>query len=146
MQRGRFDELNRAGDVVAVTDLAFARVSPRWWRRNPGTVLVIPRQHHENLYDLPTPTGHAVAELVRRVAVAMRAVYPCDGVTTLQNNEPAGGQDVWHLHVHVLARHRGDGLYERSGQDRGGRWVGPDERTPYADLLAGELGAARTFG
>lgn len=146
LQVGSVDELNQPGDVVAVTDLAYARLSPRWWARNPGTVLVIPRGHHENLYDLPVAVGHAVAELVQRVAAAMRSAYPCDGITTLQNNEPAGGQDVWHLHVHVLARYAGDGLYERSEEQRQSRWVGPAERAPYAELLAAELGATRTFG
>ena len=49
--------------------------------------------------------------MVRRVAVAIRTGYPCDGVTVRQNNEPAGGQDVWHLHTHVIPRYIGDGTY-----------------------------------
>lgn len=78
LQRGIHDEHSQPGDVVAVTDVAFARISPRWWPDNPGAVLVIPRAHHENLYDLPTAFGHAVWDLTQEVAVAMRAAYPCE--------------------------------------------------------------------
>jgi histidine triad (HIT) family protein len=143
LQRGVHDDLNRAEDVVAVTDLAYARISPKWWSVNRGAALVIPREHHENLYDLPPAVGHAVWDLTQRVAVAMRAAYSCDGTSIRQHNEPAGGQDVWHLHVHVFARHDGDRLYER---DRESRWVDADERAEYADRLVAALGLPRTFG
>ena len=145
IQQGMYDELNQPTDVLAVNELAYARVSPKWFRRNPGQVLVIPRQHHENLYRLPVAFGHAVWELTQQVAVAMRTAYGCDGITTLQNNEPGGGQDVWHLHVHVVPRHHDDGLYELSLKDRAFHWVDAGERAPYADLLAAELGTTRTF-
>ena len=143
LQRGVHDDRNRAEDVVAVTDLAYARISPRWWPLNPGAALVIPREHHENLYDLPPATGHAVWDLTQRVAVAMRETYPCDGTSTRQHNEPAGGQDVWHLHVHVFARHDDDELYERH---RDSRYADGAERAEYAERLATALDLPRTFG
>jgi histidine triad (HIT) family protein len=142
MQSGQFDEHNQLADVVAVTQHAFARISPKWWPANPGGVLVIPRAHHENLYSVPSAVGHAVWDLTREVAVAMRAAYPCQGVSTRQHNEPAGGQDVWHLHVHVFPRSADDRLYERDGD---ATWVGPEGRRPYADLLARRLARPRTF-
>jgi histidine triad (HIT) family protein len=95
LQAGIHDERNQPGDVVAVTERAFARVSPRWWSANPGALLVIPRRHVENLYDLPDEDGHAVWDLTRLVAKAVRATYGCDGTSIRQHNEPAGGQDVW---------------------------------------------------
>ena len=147
IQLGVHDDLNQPTDLVAVTEHVFARVSPRWWNRNPGTVLVIPRAHHENLYDLPDDVGADLVALTRRVARAVRPTYPaCAGVTLLQNNEPAGGQDVWHLHVHVLARYPGDGLYDLSRADREDRWVGADERGTYADRLAAVLDEPRGWG
>ena len=142
LQRGVHNEHNQPGDVVGVTDLAFARVSPKWWPANPGAVLVIPRGHHENLYDIPPEVGHAVWDLTQQVAVAMRAAYDCEGISTRQHNEPAGNQDVWHLHVHVFPRHTDDQLYERH---RSTRWVPPEEREPYAERLASALGLPRTF-
>jgi histidine triad (HIT) family protein len=72
----------------------------------------------------------------------MRIAYACDGISLRQHNEPAGDQDVWHLHVHVFPRHQGDHLYERH---RDARWVAVHERAPYAEALAGELDLPRTF-
>ncbi len=66
--------------------------------------------------------------MVRRVALAIRTGYPRDGVTVLQNNEPAGDQDVWHLHTHVISRYTGD----RTDQ---GRSVRADDRDRYASRL-----------
>ena len=74
-------------------------------------------------------------DLVQRVAVAMRAAYACDGISVRQHNEPAGGQDVWHLHVHVFPRYDGDRLYERNLE---ARWVATDERAGYARALAAD--------
>lgn len=125
-----------------MTDLAYAHISPKWWPKNPGAVLVIPRDHHENLYSLPTETGHAVWDLTQRVAVAMRTAYTCDGPSIRQHNEPAGGQDVWHLHVHLFARHHDDRLYESNAE---ARWVSARERAEYAERLSAELHAVRTF-
>jgi histidine triad (HIT) family protein len=142
LQRGIHNEHNQPEDVVAVSGLAFARIAPKWWPANPGAVLVIPRAHHENLYDLPAEVGHAVWDLTQRVAVAMREAFDCAGVSTRQHNEPAGGQDVWHLHVHVFPRHADDRLYE---QDRATRWVAVEERRPYAERLAAALGLPRAF-
>lgn len=142
IQHGLHNEHNQPEDVVAVTEHAYARISPKWWPGNPGAALVIPRAHHENLYAIPADVGHAVWDLTQRVAVAMRAAYECEGTSTRQHNEPAGNQDVWHLHVHVFPRFLGDRLYE---QDRAARWVSAGERAPFAAKLAGALGLGRTF-
>ena len=72
----------------------------------------------------------------------MRASYDCAGISTRQHNEPAGGQDVWHLHVHVFPRHVDDRLYERHRETC---WAPPEEREPYADRLAAALDLPRTF-
>jgi histidine triad (HIT) family protein len=52
-----------------------------------------------------------VHDCARAVALALKAAYACDGVSTRQHNEPAGSQDVWHYHLHVFPRYVGDGLY-----------------------------------
>lgn len=136
IQHGGFDDHNRADDVVAVTEHAYARIAPKWWPGNPGAALVIPRRHCENIYDLPREVGHDLWDLTRAVAVAVRRAYDCTGTSIRQHNEPAGDQDVWHLHVHVFPRHEGDRLYRRHGE---ARWVGPDERLPFARLLRDRL-------
>lgn len=90
-----------------------AFVASHWWPENPGHVLVIPNSHIENIYEFPPALGADLMAVTQRVAVAMKAAYGCEGVSTRQHNEPAGDQDVWHFHQHVFPRWAGDRLYER---------------------------------
>lgn len=142
LQRGEHDPRNQPSDIVAVTERAFARIAPKWWPGNPGGVLVIPRAHTENLYSIAPEDNRAVWDLVREVAIAIRETYDCEGTSVRQHNEPAGDQDVWHLHVHVFPRHRDDALYERH---REARWVSPEERAPFAERLRARLGLPHVF-
>ena len=119
-------------DIVRQTDTATALISPRWWPNNRGHVLVVPNEHHENLYDLPAAYGHGVHDLVREVALAIRHTYGCSGVSTRQHNEPDGNQDVWHYHVHVYPRYRGDDLYRSKPA---AQFLTFEERRPYAEKL-----------
>jgi len=93
-----------------------AFVASHWWPGNHGHVLVIPNLHIENLYEFPPELGADLMSLTRRVAVAMKQAFGCDGVSTRQHNEPAGDQDVWHFHQHVFPRWSGDRLYERHAE------------------------------
>jgi histidine triad (HIT) family protein len=119
-------------DIVRRTAGALALISPRWWPSNHGHVLVVPIRHYENLYELPAEAGHAVHDLVRDVAIAIRRTYGCEGVSTRQHNEPAGNQDAWHYHVHVFPRYAGDRLYESRPYPE---FVRPEQRRPYAERL-----------
>ena len=73
----------------------------------------VPNGHFENVYELPVHYGLDVQRIARRTAIAMKAVYGCDGVLTRQHNEPGGNQDVWHwhYHLHVTPRYDGDCFY-----------------------------------
>ncbi|MDA3630715.1 HIT family protein [Saccharopolyspora sp. WRP15-2] len=126
-------EINSQRDIVLRTELATALISPRWWPHNLGHVLVVPNAHHENLYDLPHEYGHAVHDVVREIAIALKTAYGCAGVSTRQHNEPAGDQDVWHHHVHVFPRYPGDDLY---GSEPCRQFASPQRRRYYAALLA----------
>ncbi|WP_344235314.1 HIT family protein [Kribbella hippodromi] len=119
-------------DIVLRTAGAMAFVASRWWPNNRGHVLVVPDEHHENLYDLPPRYGHAVHDAVRAIAIAIRHTYGCDGVSTRQHNEPAGYQDAWHYHVHVFPRYKDDNLYNTRHLARPAT---RDEREPYARRL-----------
>lgn len=66
----------------------------------------------------------------RKIAIALKEVYKCDGVSSRQHNEPCGNQDVWHYHLHVLPRYKDDNLYLT---DRGSSK--PEERIEYANRL-----------
>jgi histidine triad (HIT) family protein len=109
-----------------------AFIAGKWWRSNPGHVLIIPNQHIENIYDLPEDIGHRIFDVSKQVALALKQSYECDGVSTRQHNEPAGNQDVWHFHLHVFPRYDGDNLYLRHADTY---WPELDEKVRYADKL-----------
>jgi histidine triad (HIT) family protein len=87
-----------------------------------GHLLVIPKKHSRNLFDLDDESGRAVMHASRVAARALRAAFNADGLTVLQSNERAGGQDVFHFHAHLAPRFAGDGLMSREGNDRRMRW------------------------
>jgi len=122
----------RQSDVVYRDEHATAFVNMRWWPNNPGHVLVIPNRHIENIYGLTPDIAVHVHEASRRVALAMKRAYRCDGVSTRQHNEPSGYQEVWHYHLHVFPRYADDRLYDLSHQHR---TTTPEERLPYAERL-----------
>jgi histidine triad (HIT) family protein len=100
-----------SSDVIWRSDTATAFLSLDKWKDNPVDVLVVPNEHFENIYMLPLRVVPEIHRLSRAVALALKTVYQCDGVSIRQNNEPAGNQDVWHYHVHVTPRFLNDGFY-----------------------------------
>jgi histidine triad (HIT) family protein len=128
-------------DVVLRAGGATAFISSRWWPNNAGHVLVVPDTHVENLYVLAPALATAVHEVARRVAIAMKHVYCCDGTSTRQHNEPAGDQEVWHYHLHVFPRYEGDRLYTLDGS-----FTTPEQRAPYATRLRNYLNRASMSG
>ena len=136
---GLESEHNRLQDIVLQNEHVTASIAPKWWVNNPGHVLVVPNQHYENLYDIPDDTLAEVYKAVKQVATAMRSTYEgCEGVSTRQHNEPAGNQDVWHLHVHVFPRYPNDELYLNHDKSA---FVGAEARRPYAEKLREFLAA-----
>lgn len=125
-------------DVVDRTDSATAWIGSRWRERNPGHVIVVPNDHVENMYAVGLELAGAIHETARRIALAPRHAYGCEGISTRQHNEPAGYQEIWHYHLHVFPRYEGDDLYGTPWRD-----TTPDERRPYATLVRETL-AART--
>ncbi|MDQ1566326.1 MAG: histidine triad family protein [Actinomycetota bacterium] len=73
-----------------------------------GHTLVVPRQHVVTLAELPDSLLVPVFSVVRRVAAAMEAGFGADGTFVANNNRIS--QSVAHLHVHVVPRHKKDGL------------------------------------
>ncbi len=75
---------------------------------NPGHVLVIPKCHIETVEALPLPTAGALFQTVVRVTRAVQATFAPEGLSLWQANGAAAGQEVPHVHIHVLPRYRGD--------------------------------------
>lgn len=103
--------LSEKSDLVYHNPKISALISLHQWRTNPGNVIIFPNQHFENIFDLPAEYAIEIHIASREIALAMKAVYQCDGISTRQHNEPAGNQDVWHYHLHVTPRYTGDQLY-----------------------------------
>ena len=75
--------------------------------RANGHVLVIPKSACRNMLDATEVQLLACMKTVKKVSLAMLNAFAADGITIQQFNETAGGQEVFHLHYHVLPRHDG---------------------------------------
>ncbi|WP_232628827.1 HIT family protein [Methylobacterium sp. Leaf118] len=91
--------------------LAFMDVMPQ----GEGHTLVIPKAPSRGLLDAEPSTLTALIATVQRVGRAVKTAFAADGLTVFQFNEPAGGQTVFHLHVHLVPRHEGVPLKRHEG-------------------------------
>ena len=83
--------------------IAFLDIMPR----APGHTLVLPKASARNILDITPDDLVAVALAAQKVAKAVVQVFGADGVTVQQFNEGAGGQVVFHLHLHIIPRKNG---------------------------------------
>ena len=83
--------------------LAFLDIMPR----APGHTLVIPKAPARNILDISAEDFAHVARASHRIAHAAMKAFEADGITVQQFSEPASGQVVYHLHMHVMPRHDG---------------------------------------
>ena len=86
--------------------LAFLDIAPV----NYGHTLVIPKEHYQNLLDLPDDLWTEIGRVSRQVARALQKALYARGFNIGMNNFEAAGQEVFHAHVHVIPRHTHDGL------------------------------------
>ncbi|TCD13221.1 HIT family protein [Oricola cellulosilytica] len=90
---------------------AFMDIMPR----GDGHCLVIPKAQARNILDVDAQTLSRLMVTVQRIARGVMKAFDADGVTVQQFNEPAGGQVVFHLHVHVIPRFDGVQLRPHTG-------------------------------
>jgi len=83
--------------------LAFLDIMPR----SPGHTLVLPKSQARNLLDVSAEDIAHVMTVAQKVAKGAMMAFGADGITIQQFNEGAGGQVVFHLHVHVIPRKAG---------------------------------------
>lgn len=110
IQKSQAGISSASSEIVCQAGMAIAFLGLRRWPNNPLDVLIVPNHHIENIYDLPSDYAAPLHELSRAVALALKALYACDGTSLRQHNEPAGNQDVWHYHIHLTPRFTGDGF------------------------------------
>ncbi|MBT3701750.1 MAG: HIT family protein [Alphaproteobacteria bacterium] len=83
---------------------AFMDINPL----NDGHALIIPKDHHPNIFDTPTNVLAPLMETTQRIARAIQNSIAPDGINILQANGHGAAQSVFHVHFHVLPRKNGD--------------------------------------
>lgn len=73
-----------------------------------GHAIVLPKSHAANIFELPDEYAGKIFVVAKKVAIAMKEELNCEGINILQNNGEIAGQTVFHLHVHLLPRYKGD--------------------------------------
>ena len=109
---------------------AFLDIMPR----APGHTLILPKAPARNILDAaPDDLAH-LAQVVQKIARAGMQVFGADGITIQQFNENAGGQVVFHLHVHVIPRKAGVAMKPPASEKEA-----PDVLAEQAKRLAAAL-------
>ena len=84
--------------------MAFLDINPV----NKGHTLVIPKEHYETMLDMDSVDFSELMDITHKVAKGvMKSVKP-DGYNIIINNHSASGQEVPHIHVHIIPRHSND--------------------------------------
>jgi len=112
--------------------LAFLDLNPI----NPGHCLVIPKTHHTDLFTMDPSTYQVVATTTLRVAQAIKSALQPAGINVFQANGLVAGQTVFHLHNHILPRHKNDKLRV---EVHGLQPVRPDQLEPVAATIRAAL-------
>ncbi len=77
---------------------------------NIGHTLVIPKMHSVSLCDTPDETLAHLAPVMKKLAIAIKSALKADGINIEMNNDPAAGQLIFHSHIHIIPRFKGDGF------------------------------------
>lgn len=88
------------GDFKVILDLGPA---------TKGHALILPKEHADNLYELPDEVAAKALVLAKKMACRMTEKLCCDGFNLVQNNGEIAGQTVMHFHLHLIPRYHNDG-------------------------------------
>lgn len=94
--------------------IAFLDINPI----NFGHTLIIPREHIENVEATPDGVLAGMITLAKKVGLAITKAMRVDGYNIKINNGRAAGQEIDHVHIHVIPRLDGDGVYRLPARDR----------------------------
>ena len=93
-------------DLLAIMDLFPA---------TPGHILILSKQHVENIYLMPIDLGTRIMATAIYVAKAIKQQLSPDGLNLIQSNDLAAGQTIPHFHLHIVPRYNGDAVSLRFG-------------------------------
>ena len=126
------DTMMMQDDIFYKDDLVCAAINSKFVGNNPGHIVIFPNTHYENFYDMPPEADQRIMKIAKQIAIALKELRNCDGITLHQNNEPDGGQHALHYHMHIFPRFKNDNLLENMGNVRISL---PSERLEYANEL-----------
>lgn len=86
--------------------IAFMDIQPV----NNGHVLVVPREHYESMFEVPSELGVHLFRVTMSLASAIRKVADCDDINIIVSSGEAAGQDEPHYHIHIIPRRESDGF------------------------------------
>jgi histidine triad (HIT) family protein len=86
--------------------LAFLDIGPI----SPGHTLLVPKAHYETIHHMPADEAAHLARHIPALAAAVQKAVRAEGINVLQNNGACSGQEVFHVHVHLIPRWPEDGL------------------------------------
>ncbi len=96
-----------------------------------GHALILPKEHFENIYELPEELTSKAFCLAKKMASHLTDRLHCDGFNIVQNNGKTAGQTVFHFHIHLIPR------YDNDGQKIG--WNPLDKTNEELSALAKEI-------
>lgn len=129
---GNEDTMINQSDIFFKDEHILGIINSKYVENNPGHIILVPREHIENIYDLPDEIGAHIFKLSRIFSIALKEIRKCNGITIRQNNEPASNQHAFHYHLHIFPRFEGDD-FEKLSQTA--NILEPIERKKYADDL-----------
>ena len=103
---------------------------------NPGHILVVPKNHYENIYSAPDEILCDIGSLVKKISIAVKQGVNADGINIIMNNNGAAGQIVPHAHFHIIPRFADDGLRHWPGKP----YSNKEEAAKIAEKIKKELG------
>ena len=75
-----------------------------------GHALIIPKEHYANPYELDDELASKVLVLAKKMITKLAGILECDGYNLVQNNGETAGQTVFHFHLHLIPRYKGDAV------------------------------------
>lgn len=103
--------VNKKREAVIIYEdeytMAFADIYPLM----KGHTLVIPKRHFTNIYEIDEETASHLFKTTSKVAKRIKEVLKPDGINIHQSNERAAGQEVFHIHIHIVPRYIGQKLF-----------------------------------
>lgn len=73
-----------------------------------GHALILPKAHYADLTEIPEDLAAKAMIVAKKVVTFMKDALPCDGYNIVQNNGESAGQTVFHFHMHLIPRYKGD--------------------------------------